>query len=149
MIISLMTSRNRTTIFSCPSARGQITPPTSTPSLLPVSPRTRSTHHAHTALLNSISIIILAAESFLVNHDLYNGSMSSDQPLSSYQLYALEWSTSIGILDETCTWISCFPQVYQVHLDQSHYNSRWTTHATMLSACNFRTVVPYGYRQGW
>jgi hypothetical protein len=54
-IISLTTARNRTTKFSCPSTRSQITTPTRRPSLLLVSPRIRSTHHANPVLLNSIS----------------------------------------------------------------------------------------------
>jgi hypothetical protein len=103
----------RTTIFSCPSARSQITPPTSRPSLLLVPPRTRSTHHAHTALLNWISIIISAAESFLVSH-----LFSVKEARHLTELYPVTSSTLSSGLDETCTCLSCFPQVYQVHLDQ-------------------------------
>jgi len=51
--------------------------PTSTPSLLLVSPRTRSTHHAHPVLLNSISKNHISRRKFPSQSVvLCNGSMS-------------------------------------------------------------------------
>jgi len=89
--------------------------------------------------------IILVAENFLVSQSFSVmeawASKSFDRARAIYRPYALEWSPSTGILDQTHTWISCFPQVYPVNLEQLYYDRRWTTYTTMLSVCNFRTVV--------
>jgi len=95
----------------------------------------------------AVTFTSLVSQSFSVMEAW--AAKSFDRARSSYQPYALEWSPSTAILDQTCTCISCFPQVYPVHLDQSYYDSRWTIYTTVLSACNFRTIVQYGYRQGW